>query len=261
MPPSLPTVTTDDTRLSRMKRAVPDGTSGPGLGRKWDPLRARPSAAPQALCVRARTVGGDSSGRQSATAGHVGDMRSQEEEGLEEALACLSLSLRDYEDEESRLPPPPPPLRCSPFLSQQSSSPSPLPSPLCRRPSPLSRPPSCLSLPRLSFSARILEERIEEKQATSSSQFTVKGRGGKQLFPSYSSPSLGLHRESKASGRKIFTDRVMRTCLFIRSEDEKPVPCFVMPLLLSHHSVSELAKPRKHAQACRQLVPCQRSLN
>ena len=40
-----------------MKRAVPDGTSGPGLGRKWDPLRARPSAAPQALCVRARWVG------------------------------------------------------------------------------------------------------------------------------------------------------------------------------------------------------------
>ena len=163
---------------------------------------------------------------------------------MEEALAYLSLSLRDYEDEESRLPPPPPPLRCSPFLSQQSSSPSPLPSPLCRRPSPLSRPPSCLSLPRLSFSARILEERMEEKQATSSRQFTVKGRGGKQLFPSHSSPSLGLHQKSKVSGRTIFTGCVMRTCLFIRSKDEKPVPCFVMPLLLSHHSVSELAKPR-----------------
>ena len=37
---------------------------------------------------------------------------------------------------------------------------------------------------------------------------------------------------------------VMHICLSIRSEDEKPVPCFVMPLLLSHNSVSELAKPR-----------------
>ena len=129
-------------------------------------------------------------------------MRSQEEEGLEEALACLSLSLRDYEEEESPLPPPPPPLRCSPFLTLQGNSPSPLPSPLCRRPSPLSRPPSCLSLPRLSFSQRILEERLTdclvEKQRAGTGGLLAEG---KQLFPSHSSPSLGLSQKSTASGR------------------------------------------------------------
>ena len=137
-------------------------------------------------------------------------MRSQEEEGLEEALACLSLSLRDYEEEE--FPPPPPPLRCSPFLSsQQGNSPSPLPSPLCRRLGPpLSRPPSCLSLPRLSFSQRILEERLggeglEEKQRSATGGLPGGKLGGasirKQLFPSHSSPSLGLNQKSTASGR------------------------------------------------------------
>ena len=94
--PSLLAVTTDDTRLSRMKRAVPDGITlagrvrdengtrwqFSGTGRKWDPLRARPSAAPQATsCVRARTSQRDSSGRQSATGGHAEDMRSDEEPG------------------------------------------------------------------------------------------------------------------------------------------------------------------------------------
>ena len=158
--------------------------------------------------MRARQLRRDSSGRQSATAGHAEDMRSQEEEGLEEALACLSLSLRDYEEEESPLPPPPPPLRCSPFLTQQGNSPSPLPSPLCRRPSPLSRPPSCLSLPRLSFSQKILEERLtdglkEAQRATTSGLPAGKGGGviRKQLFPSHSSPSLGLSQKSTASGR------------------------------------------------------------
>ena len=148
--------------------------------------------------MRARQPRRDSSGRQSATAGHAEEMRSQEEEGLEEALVCLSLSLRDYEEEESALPPPPPPLRCSPFLTQQGNSPSPLPSPLCRRPSPLSRPPSCLSLPRLSFSQRILEERLMEKQRADTEG---KGAVKKQLFASHSSPALGLSQKSTASGR------------------------------------------------------------
>ena len=148
------------------------------------------------MCVHAW----DSSGRQSATAGHAEEMRSQEEEGLEEALACLSLSLRDYEEEESALPPPPPPLRCSLFLTQQQgNSPSPLSSPLCRRPSMLSRPPSCLSLPRLSFSQRILEEGLVEKQRAAKAE--GKGAIRKQLFPSHSSPSLGLIQKSTASGR------------------------------------------------------------
>ena len=157
--------------------------------------------------MRARQPRRDSSGRQSATAGHAEEMRSQEEEGLEEALVCLSLSLRDYEEEESALPPPPPPLRCSPFLTQQGNSPSPLPSPLCRRPSPLSRPPSCLSLPKLSFSQRILEERLiaglEGKQrAACGGRVLLLAEGGKQLFPSHhSSPSLGLSQKSTASGR------------------------------------------------------------
>ena len=154
------------------------------------------------VCVHASQR--DSSGRQSATGGHDEDMRTQEEEGLEEALACLSLSLRDYEEEESALPPPPPPLRCSPFLTQQGNSPSPLPSPLCRRPPPLSRPPSCLSLPRLSFSQRILEERLADglKSATSGDRGLPRtGAIRKHLFPSFSSPSLGLHQKSKASGK------------------------------------------------------------
>ena len=181
-------------------------------------------------------------------------MRSQEEEGLEEALACLSLSLRDYEEEESPLPPPPPPLRCSPFLTQQGNSPSPLPSPLCRRPSPLSRPPSCLSLPRLSFSQKILEERLtdglkEAQRATTSGLPAGKGGGviRKQLFPSHSSPSLGLSQKSTASGRYCSNVcshfwRLAETSFMFRHASAAVAPR------------RELAEHTEHAQACRQLV-------
>ena len=142
-------------------------------------------------------------------------MRDSPEAGLEEALACLSLSLRDYqqspprpsrassEEEETEQPPPPPPLRCSPFLLP-SCSPSPLPSPLCRRPSPLSRPPSGLSFTSLPptlarppsglFSQRVLAERSFEGGAG-----RTHGGERRSLFSSHSSPSLGSSLSSIVS--------------------------------------------------------------
>ena len=112
-------------------------------------------------------------------------MRTSQEAGLEEALACLILSLEDFEEELVQ-PPPPPPLRYSPFLLKPS--PSPLPSPLCQRTTPSSRPPSSLSLPKLSFSHRLQEERVS---AGGEERVRAGEKPAKRtLFQCHSSPSL-----------------------------------------------------------------------
>ena len=124
-------------------------------------------------------------------------MRTSQEAGLEEALACLILSLEDFEEELVQ-PPPPPPLRYSPFLLQPS--PSPLPSPLCQRTTPSSRPPSSLSLPKFSFSHLVQEERA---RAGGEERVRAGGEPAKRiLLQCYISPSLGtLTTTTTSKGR------------------------------------------------------------